>query len=180
VSFWVLQVVLQMISLLSRTRRPLVPMHHLEYEYHFIEYEYEKSKADWILNERESAQITQEFKTDNLARVVLGAGAIAKRPANREVVKEMRASRSSGWQTVSNTMTPREVNFLDFDGSTRTSLASVAAHWTEALHLQGSALSLEHLCSSRCTDLADAALDLHLLQKGLVVCVVAACLALLS
>lgn len=53
-------------------------------------------------------------------------------------------------------------------------------HGTEALHLHGSALSLEHRCCSRCTDLVDAVLDLHLLQKGLVVCVVAACLALFS
>ena len=78
-------------------------MHHLEYEYHFIEYEYEyeKSKADWILNERESAQITQEFKIDNLARVVLGAGTGSKRPANWNAIKEMRASRSSGWHRMS-------------------------------------------------------------------------------
>lgn len=53
-------------------------------------------------------------------------------------------------------------------------------HGTEALHLHGSALSLEHRCCSYCTDLADAVLDLHLLQKGLVLCVVAACLALFS
>ena len=46
--------------------------------------------------------------------------------------------------------------------------------------MHGSALSLEHRCCSRCTDLVDAVLDLHLLQKGLVVCVVAACLALFS
>lgn len=140
----------------------------------------QRNPPDEILNERESAQITQEFKTDNLARVVLGAGTGMKRPANREVVKEMRASRSSGWHMMSITMTPTEVNFLDFDGSTGTVFASVAMHWTEALHLHGSALSLVQLCCSRCTDLADGVLALHLLQKGLVLCVVAACVALFS
>jgi hypothetical protein len=127
----------------------------------------------WILSNRESTQITQEFKIDNLARVVLGAGASSKRPANRECIKEMRTRRSSGWHSMSETIAPRGAYFLDLDESNWIVFPTVAMHRAEILQLHVSAPSLVlHPCW-RCSDLVDAALDLHLLQNGLAPCVFA-------
>jgi hypothetical protein len=124
---------------------------------------------------RESIQITQELKSDNLERIVIGAGSISKGLDNREAIKEMRACRSSRWHNRSEISAPTGACFFVFEDSNLTELTCVATQSIDVLQLHVSVLSLGLEPDCFPVDLADANLDLHLLQAGLVEEVIAAC-----